>query len=185
MPKSLLARCLTALAIAAAIFTGAPAQAVAVTRSLSINDVTLIEGNSGLTYFNFTVFLSEPAVFGEVSFDIYTVESSANAGLDYIPRSEHIDNPPLDLDGYLRQFTFTVEVFGDLLLEPNEFFWVQIINLVGATPGDTLGLGTIVNDDIGRPPSSVPEPGSLALLGAAGVAFTLAQRRRHPGAHAQ
>jgi len=185
MPKSLLARCLTALAIAAAIFTGAPAQAVAVTRSLSINDVTLIEGNSGVTDFNFTVMLSQPAYNWEVNFDIYTVESSANAGSDYIYRSEHIDIPPLEPWGGWINFTFTVEVFGDLQLEPNEFFWVEIINLVGATPGDTLGLGTIVNDDIGRQPPSVPEPGSLALLGAAGVAFTLAQRRRRPGAHAQ
>src|SRR6185295_11515811 len=55
--------------------------------SLSIDDVTLNEGNSGTTTFTFTVSLSGPAP-GTVSFDIATQDDTATtADNDYIAKT--------------------------------------------------------------------------------------------------
>lgn len=48
--------------------------------SLSINDVTMAEGNSGTTSFNFTVSLTSPAGAGGVTFDIATADGTAQDG---------------------------------------------------------------------------------------------------------
>jgi predicted extracellular nuclease len=40
-----------------------------------------------------------------------------------------------------------VQVNGDMSPEPNDTFFVTVSNIVGATPGDAQGLGTIQNDD--------------------------------------
>src|SRR4029450_914923 len=45
--------------------------------TLSINDVSLNEGNTGTTTFTFTVSLSSPAPAGGVTFDIATADNSA------------------------------------------------------------------------------------------------------------
>ena len=44
-------------------------------------------------------------------------------------------------------YTFTVLVNGDVVLEPNETFFVNVTNVTGATVTDGQGQGTIVNDD--------------------------------------
>jgi hypothetical protein len=55
--------------------------------SLSINDVSLNEGNAGTTIFTFTVALNQPAPKGGVSFSIATQDSTATvADNDYQPR---------------------------------------------------------------------------------------------------
>ena len=41
----------------------------------------------------------------------------------------------------------TVTVNGDLTIEPNETFFVNVTNVTGASVGDGQGLGTMVNDD--------------------------------------
>ena len=51
--------------------------------SMSINNVSQTEGNSGTTTFTFTVSLSGPAPAGGVTFDIATVDGSATAPTDY------------------------------------------------------------------------------------------------------
>ena len=52
---------------------------------LSINDVSLAEGDSGTTIFSFTVSLSAPAPEQGVSFDIGTADGSATtANNDYV-----------------------------------------------------------------------------------------------------
>src|SRR5262245_32111431 len=48
--------------------------------NLSINDVSLNEGNSGTTNFTFTVSLSSPAGAGGVTFDIATADGTAKDG---------------------------------------------------------------------------------------------------------
>ncbi len=44
--------------------------------------------------------------------------------------------------------SFTVDVNGDVVSEPNETFFVNITNIVNAAAGDAQGLGTITNDDV-------------------------------------
>jgi uncharacterized repeat protein (TIGR01451 family) len=111
--------------------------------SLSINDVSLNEGNSGSTTFTFTVSLSQPAPTGGVKFDIATQDGSATAGNDYVARSLLAQTIPA---GQLT-YTFDVAVNGDLNIEANENFFVGVSNVTGASVTDGQGLGTIVNDD--------------------------------------
>jgi predicted extracellular nuclease len=115
--------------------------------SLSINDVTQNELNSGTSTFTFTVSLSSPAGPSGVTFDIATADGTtnpANAGSDYIAKGE----AGRTISSGNSSATFTVTVNGDTVVEANETFFVNVTNIVGATAGDTQGLGTITNDDI-------------------------------------
>jgi hypothetical protein len=44
-------------------------------------------------------------------------------------------------------YAFAVIVNGDTIVEPDESFFVHVTNVLGATPLDSEGLGTIQNDD--------------------------------------
>ena len=118
--------------------------------TLSINDVSVTEGNAGTTNANFTVSLSAPAGAGGVTFDIATANNTAVGGADYVTRSLTGQSIPAGSS----TFSFTVQVNGDLLDEPNETYFVNVTNVVGATVGDSQGLGTI-NDDDAAPSLSI------------------------------
>ncbi|MBO9830724.1 putative Ig domain-containing protein [Xanthomonas phaseoli] len=109
---------------------------------LSINDVSVNEGNAGTTNAAFTVSLSAPAGAGGVSFDLATADGTATAGVDYAASSLTRTIPAGSSSA-----TFTVLVNGDTLAEPDETFFVNVSNVTGATVSDGQGLGTIVNDD--------------------------------------
>nr|WP_308683760.1 putative Ig domain-containing protein [Xanthomonas arboricola] len=111
--------------------------------SLSINDVSVNEGNAGTTNATFTVSLSQPAGTGGVSFDIATADGTATAGVDYVASSLTGQTIPAGSSSA----TFTVLVNGDTLSEPDETFFVNISNVTGASVADAQGQGTIVNDD--------------------------------------
>ena len=111
---------------------------------LSINDVTIQEGNGGATNFTFTVSLSTPAA-APVTFDIATADNSALAPTDYTARTLTSQSIPAGLNSY----TFTVSVNGDLTPEPDETFFVNVTNVSNnANTSKTQGIGTILNDDI-------------------------------------
>ena len=124
-------------------FTLTPHGTVATQPSLSINDVMQAEGQSGTTNFTFTVSLDSPAGEGGVTFDIATADDSATTTSDYVAQSLTAQVIPQGTSTY----PFTVQVNGDLSPEPNDTFFVTVTNIVGATPGDVQGLGTIQNDD--------------------------------------
>jgi uncharacterized repeat protein (TIGR01451 family) len=114
------------------------------TPTLSINDVTVTEGNSGTVTASFTVSLSAPANPGGVSFDIATADGTATtAGNDYVAHS--IVGQTIAASG--SSFTFDVTVNGDTTFENTETFAVNVTNVTGATLGDGSGQGTITNDD--------------------------------------
>lgn len=119
------------------------------TPTLTINDVSASEGNAGPTTFTFTVSLSGPAPSDGVSFDIATADGSAQDGIpggednDYVARSLTGQTIPAGNTSY----TFNVTVNGDLAIESNQTFFVNVANIAGATIGDAQGLGTIQNDD--------------------------------------
>ncbi|MFO1493575.1 MAG: Calx-beta domain-containing protein [Lysobacterales bacterium] len=112
--------------------------------TLSINDVSLNEGNAGTVSYIFTVSLSAPAGPGGVTFDIATADGTALAPSDYSARSLSAQTIPAGSSTY----SFTVLGNGDLLFEPNETFLVNVSNIVGATVGDAQGVATIINDDV-------------------------------------
>ena len=55
--------------------------------NLTINDVSLNEGNAGTTSFTFTVSLSAPAGAGGVTFDIATANGTATQPVDYTQKT--------------------------------------------------------------------------------------------------
>jgi hypothetical protein len=115
------------------------------TPSLSINDVSVTEGNSGTVTATFTVSLSQAAGAGGVTFDIATQDNTATtADNDYVTRS---------LTGQIissgnQTYSFDVTIVGDMANEPNETFFVNVMNVTGATVSDGQGVGTIINDEI-------------------------------------
>jgi predicted extracellular nuclease len=111
--------------------------------TLSINNVTLAEGNVGPTTFAFTVSLSAPAGAGGVSFNIATADGTATAGSDYVAQILTAQTIPAGASSY----TFNVTVNGDTLPEIDETFTVNVSSVVGATVVTGTGTGTITNDD--------------------------------------
>ena len=111
--------------------------------NLTINDVTVTEGNSGITNAVFTVSLSAPAGPGGVTFNIATANGTATAGTDYVAQSLTGQTIPAGSSTY----TFTVQVNGDLLSEPTETFFVNVTGVTNAVVVDGQGVGTISNDD--------------------------------------
>jgi hypothetical protein len=116
------------------------------TETVSINDVSIIEGDSGITLLIFTVTRSGNT--GAFTVEVDSVDGTATvADDDYEPVSETLT---FTAGGDLRQ-TVTVEINGDTDIEPNETFTVElsgIVNTVGTTTiADGVGIGTIINDD--------------------------------------
>jgi large repetitive protein len=110
--------------------------------TLSINNVTLAEGNSGTTSFTFTVTLSAASGL-PVTVDFATVDGSAIAPGDYQSQTGTLTFNP----GQTTR-TITVLVNGDTTTEGSENFTVVLSNPVNATTSGTgIGTGTITNDD--------------------------------------
>jgi uncharacterized protein len=114
------------------------------TPSLSINDVVVLEGDSGTTTATFTVSLSSPALASGVTFDVATQDNSATvANNDYVARA--LTGQSITQGN--QTYTFDVTVNGDTNVEPSETFFVNVTNIIGATVADSQGTGTISNDD--------------------------------------
>jgi parallel beta-helix repeat protein len=109
---------------------------------LSINDVSIAEGNSGTTNAVFTVTLSNASGL-PVVVDFASANGTATAPSDYtaITTTTLTFNP-----GELAK-TITVLVNGNTNAEPDETFFVNLTNAVNATITDSQGVGTILNDD--------------------------------------
>lgn len=153
---------------------GAPGSATGIISNddlptLTINDVTLTEGNSGTTNSTFTVSLSAPAGPSGVTFDITTAAGTATSGIDYVTRTLAAQTIPAGSSTY----SFTVLINGDSLSEPNEIFFVNVTNVTNAIIGDGQGLGTINNDDV--PTASITvAPASILEDGATNLIYTVA-----------
>ena len=116
--------------------------------SLSVNDVSVVEGDIGTTNATFTVSLSAPSGRA-VTVDYATADGTAQAPLDYLATNGTLNFAP----GQTSK-TVTVLVNGDLLDEGSENFFLNLTNPGNATISDGQGLGTITNDD-GAPGLSV------------------------------
>ena len=120
--------------------------------NLSINDVSLSEGNAGTTIFTFTVSLAAPAPAGGVTFDIATADGTAQDGnpgtedTDYVAQSLLAQTIAVGNTTY----TFNVTVNGDAVIEGNETFFVNVTNVTGTgvSVTDGQGQGNILTDDV-------------------------------------
>ena len=113
--------------------------------SLSINDVSVAEGNSGTTTATFTVTLSTVSA-DTVTVDYSTADGTAVSGSDYAATSGTLTFAP----GATTQ-TIVVTINGDTTAESTETWLINLSAALGAAIADSQGVGTITNDD-GPPP---------------------------------
>jgi len=116
--------------------------------TLTINDVTILEGNAGTADAVFTVTLSA-ASSQQVTVNYATADGSATAGSDYVAISGTLVFSP----GATTR-NVTVVIIGDTLDEPNETFQVALTSPTNALIADGQGIGTITDDD--APPVQCP-----------------------------
>ncbi len=115
--------------------------------TLSINDLTLVEGSDGTKLAVFTASLSEAST-RTITVNYSTQNDTAIAGTDYTATSGILTIAP----GTTSQ-TIAVPIIGDHIDETDETFIVNLTNANNATIGDNLGVGTISDDD--EPPTLV------------------------------
>jgi len=109
--------------------------------TLSINDVTVTEGNTDSTNATFTVTLST-ALSSPASVDFFTSNGTAVEPSDYTAVNGTLVFAP----GQTSR-TITVPVNGDTQVEPNQTFFVNLANPTNAEIAVEQGTGTINDDD--------------------------------------
>lgn len=109
--------------------------------TLSVDSVTILEGESGMQDLVFTVRLSS-ASGRRVSVYYATADGTACAGSDY-----RAARGTLSFEAGETTKTIRITVFGDLLNESTESFFLQLSQPVSATLATASGIGTILTDD--------------------------------------
>jgi uncharacterized protein len=106
-----------------------------------VNDVSVLEGNSGRRNAVFTVSVSRPlsrdVTVCLVPFGI-TAQPNSDFDASVVCRTLAAGRTSIDL---------AIPVLGNRAREPNETFGVVALATGGVQPADPLGIGTIVNDD--------------------------------------
>jgi hypothetical protein len=162
------------LLVAAAIAglpSGTPAAHAAPLPTISVNDVTTAEGDTGTHSVSFLITQSGR---GKSSVHFATASGTASNPADYLANSGTVR-----FAGGHRKNKVTITIVGDSLDETDETFSVRVSSPVGATIADAEGVGTITDDD--APPSvstativSVPE-GSGGAATTASIDITLSE----------
>ena len=112
--------------------------------SISINDISVVEGSAGTTPFEFSVSLNNP-VQGGFSVPFSSLDGSATQPADYASVSD-----TLNFTGTQSEVqTVTVLVVGDTAIESDENFRVNLGSPSNAAVGvsDNSGRATIIDDD--------------------------------------
>jgi hypothetical protein len=110
--------------------------------AVTMNDATITEGHSGTREVVFTITLMNPPP-GPVEVALATAQSTATAGLDYYSMARLLTFLP----GGPTTQQVKVRIIGERLVEPDEVFFVNLLNVTGATIADGQGIATIINDD--------------------------------------
>lgn len=109
--------------------------------SLTISDVSMLEGNSGSTDAVFTVTLSDVSN-EDITVNYATVDVTALAGQDYEPVADVLTIPAGAVSAQI-----VVKIKGDVVVEADETFRVVLTNPVNAVFNESEAAGTILNDD--------------------------------------
>jgi hypothetical protein len=107
-----------------------------------INDVSVLEGDSGTTPMVFTINLLQESAL-PVTVTYATSSGTALDGNDYQSAGGTITFAPGETSKQI-----TVNAQGDENVEPDENFFVNLSGATNAVIADALGVGTIRNDDI-------------------------------------
>ncbi len=119
--------------------------------SLSIENTTVTEGNTGTQSANFTVRLSAPTTT-TVTAQFTTKDGTAQAGTDYESSTGILTFAPGEVEKKI-----AVAVKGDTISEPTETFTVNLTGVTNAILIQGEGIGTILdNDNSVNPPDNKP-----------------------------
>ncbi|HWT00144.1 MAG TPA: Calx-beta domain-containing protein [Pyrinomonadaceae bacterium] len=110
-------------------------------QAVFVNDVKIREGNAGTANAVFTVKLSQ-ANSKVVTVNYATANSTAGSTSDYAAAGGTLTFNP-----GVTSKTVLVKVNGDLNIEPDEKFFLNLKSPTNAAMGDAQGVGTIINDD--------------------------------------
>jgi Calx-beta domain/FG-GAP-like repeat/FG-GAP repeat len=111
--------------------------------SVSIADVSVVEGNSGTTSAKFNVVMSSQS--GKLVSLIYsTADGTATGGSDFQAASNQV----LNIAPGLTSTVISIPVNGDISVEPDETFSVSLSNALNSTIARAQAIGTIKNDDV-------------------------------------
>ena len=110
--------------------------------AISVNDVSVAEGNAGTSTLTLTVSLDRASA-STVTVDYATANNTATAGSDYTA----IGATTLTFDPGQTSKTVSVTISGDVGYEPDEIFYIDLTNQTNALLSDAQGIGTITNDD--------------------------------------
>ena len=109
--------------------------------TLSVNDVSIVEGDAGTKSLTFTITLSAASNL-TVSVDFATGDATATAGSDYAAASGTLVFNPGDTTKNI-----SISITGDLTNEFDETLLFNLSNPANAGISDAQGVGTITNDD--------------------------------------
>jgi hypothetical protein len=154
-----------------------PASAAPPKASITINDVSVTEGNSGTRVLSFTARIKGRRSTG-ASVAWATENVAATAGSDYNAGSGTVSFS----SGKTQKVNITV--VGDQTDEPDETFNVNLSGAVNAKIADVQGVGTIMDDDEAATLSiadDVVGEGNLGSTASANFDVTLSQAADDPG----
>lgn len=132
---------------------------------ISINNISFKEGDLGNnTTYNFTVSLSNPSL-KLVTVDFSTVGQTASIGTDFLNTSGTLSFAPGETSKNI-----VVSVLGDMIVEDDETFAVNLTGAINSSVLTSQGIGTIINNDLLAisPPSLPPIFTGLPKLGTVG-----------------
>ncbi len=109
---------------------------------LRVDDLTVTEGDDGLSIATFTVSLTGPQAADPITVNYATSNGTASSGADYAGVSGVLTFAP----GETSQ-TVDVLVAGDRINEANETFNLKLLNPVNAVLTDATGVATIVDNN--------------------------------------
>lgn len=108
----------------------------------------ILEGDSGTKNYHFNVILSRPSA-NPITVTYETTPGTATANDDYTE-----PNPVQDQITFAAgetSKTITIEVLGDLILEDNETFFIDLLNVTAGnatiSQNQSIATGVIINDD--------------------------------------
>ena len=115
--------------------------------TISINDISVKENNSGVTNAVFTVTLLTAST-QTVTVKYATAGAPSGAGTATAPADYTSTSGTLTFAPRETRKTISVPVKGDVLDEADEIFRVNLSNATNAPIGKAQGIGTIIDDDV-------------------------------------